>query len=51
MKQSKRIELSNDCILTLSIAALKKGSKFKPFVESHLEKLAESLTSKIKIKK
>jgi len=40
MKRSKRIELTENTIKTIAKLAIDKGTKFKPFVESILEKLA-----------
>ena len=44
--KSKRIELTLDCIETLSIHSLKNKTVFKLWVENHLEELAKKLDLK-----
>lgn len=46
MRKSKRIELSKECIKTLTIEAAKNGTTFKPMVEDHIEKLAIKISKK-----
>lgn len=38
--KAKNIHLSEGCIERLTIMAVKKGKKFKIFVQEHLEKLS-----------
>lgn len=42
MKQSKRLELSAECIKYWAKKAIDEGTSFKPFVEAHLEREATS---------
>ena len=42
MKRSKRIELTENTIKIIAKKAIDKGTKFKPYVESILEKLANN---------
>jgi|GEM_PF-6446526 len=44
--KSKRIELTLNCIETLSIHSLKNKTVFKLWVENHLEELAKKLDLK-----
>ena len=41
-KQSKRIELSAECIKYWAKKAIDEGTSFKPFVEAHLERESTS---------
>ena len=43
MKQSKRLELSAECIKYWAKKAIDEGKSFKPFVEAHLEDVAKPL--------
>lgn len=48
MKKRKNLDLSPDCIKTLSIKAIEKGMVFKTYVEKILEDLAKAESKKRK---